>query len=707
MKKFLKYLLIAIAALAVLLVVAVGIIAATFNPNDYKPELVKRVQEETGRTLSIPGEIRLTFFPRIGADLGQLSLSEPRSEQVFAAARQVRVSVALLPLFSKQVLVDRVLVDGLSVKVARDRQGRYNFDDLLPKTQNEAPEPKSAPPAPAPAASNGPMGLDIGGIAITDTSLDYRDAASQQHLSVSRLNLTTGPIADGKKSSIDFSANVQGEHPDLQLKLALKSGFTPELARQRLTLNDFSASINGAAAGLNELQLKLGMSTFDATPQALKTPGLNLEAAFKQSGQPVSAKISGALQGDLAARRYAADGLALEASAPNPAGGTLTLKAKGKAAADLAHETAQLALDGQFDSTTLALKAGVKRFTHPAIDFDVALGDLDADRYLPKGNKATAPAPAAAGGTAASPETVIDFSPLQALDVRGALKVASLKVMNLKATSLRLQLKVQRGQAELNPLAAALYGGGVNGTLSASAGKPQRISAKLDLRDINIGPLMKDLLDKQPVDGRGNVAINLGTSGNTVSQFKRGLNGTAGVQLKDGAINGINIAGALRGAKAKLGGGSQEGSAAAQEKTDFTEFGASFKITDGVAHNEDLSAKTPLLRLGGNGDIFIAEDRLDYTVKATVVPSLQGQGGPELEQLKGLTIPVRLTGPYTAIGWKIDFGSLATNRAKELVDQRKAQLQEEVQKKLDEERTKAAQRLREQAEDRLKDLLRR
>jgi AsmA protein len=289
--------------------------------------------------------------------------------------------------------------------------------------------------------------------------------------------------------------------------------------------------------------------------------------------------------------------------------------------------------------------------------------------------------------------------------VRGALKVASLKMMNVKARDIRLQLRVADGKAELNPLAAALYGGGVNGTLSASAGAPQRLAAKLDLRGIEIGPLMKDALDQQPVDGRGNVMVNVSTSGNTVTQFKRGLNGAIGMQLQDGAVNGINIAGALRDTKARLSGGTQDGKTGAQQKTDFTELSASFKINNGVAHNEDLSAKTPLLRLGGKGDIYIAEDRLDYTVKATVVPTLQGQGGPELEQLKGLTIPVRLSGPYTAIGWKLDFGGAATGRAQEQLQQRQTQIREETQKKLDEEKAKAQQRLKDQAEERLKGLL--
>ncbi len=663
MKKPLKVLLIALAAIVVLLAAVVAFIVATFNPNDYKPELIKLVKEQTGRTLSIPGQIRLTLFPRIGADLGQLSLSEARSEQVFAAAQQVKVSVALWPLLSKKVEVDRVLVDGLNVKVQRDRQGRFNFDDLLSKDKDSTPPEASKPGAPAEL----PL-LQVGGIAITNASLDYRDAASQQHLTVSKLNFNTGAIAEGKKSPLDFSASIQGEQPQLALQLALKSSFTPQLAQQKLLFEDFTLSLNGAAADLRDLQLKLALASVEASSQALKIPALTLEVA-----------------------------------APNPAGGTLALKLQGQASVDLAREAVQLALDGQLDSTSLAIKAGVKRFSQPAIDFDIAVGELDADRYLPKSEK---PAAAASSGPA-GPEAVIDLAPLRTLDARGALKIASLKIMNLRAASIRLQLKAQGGKAELNPLTATLYGGGVHGALTANAQAPQTLGAKLDLRGINIGPLMKDALNQQPIDGRGNVALDVSTSGNTVSLFKKNLNGTAGLQLTDGAINGLDIAGALRNFKAKIGGGSQEGKAGAQEKTDFTEFGASFKIKQGVAHNDDLSAKTPLLRLGGAGDIFIAEDRLDYTLKATVVPTLEGQGGPGMEQLKGLTIPVRLSGPYTAIGWKIDFGAGAGNRAKELVDQRKAQLQQEAQRRLDEEKAKAAQRLKEQAEDRLKNLLRR
>src|SRR3954467_12774399 len=101
MPKIVKYIAIAVAGLITLLVVAVAIVAATFNPNDYKPQIIRLVQDKTQRTLAIPGEIRLTFFPKIGADLGKVSISEHGSEAEFAALDSAKVSLALMPLLSK------------------------------------------------------------------------------------------------------------------------------------------------------------------------------------------------------------------------------------------------------------------------------------------------------------------------------------------------------------------------------------------------------------------------------------------------------------------------------------------------------------------------------------------------------------------------------------------------------------------------------
>ncbi len=144
--------------------------------------------------------------------------------------------------------------------------------------------------------------------------------------------------------------------------------------------------------------------------------------------------------------------------------------------------------------------------------------------------------------------------------------------------------------------------------------------------------------------------------------------GTAAVNLRDGSIKGIDIAAAIRGARANIdqlrGRPAQESSNMAQ-KTDFAELRATFKIRDGVAHNDDLSLKSPLLRVSGAGDIDIGNDRLNYVLQASVVATSKGQGGREAAALKGVTVPVKLTGALDAPQWSIDFRGLATGLAKQ------------------------------------------
>src|SRR5690606_30886744 len=168
-------------------------------------------------------------------------------------------------------------------------------------------------------------------------------------------------------------------------------------------------------------------------------------------------------------------------------------------------------------------------------------------------------------------------------------------------------------------------------------------------------------------------------------QLTSSLNGSAALVLRDGAVRGINLAKSLREARARLTGGGDELQKSRQtEETDFTEMSASFQIAQGVARNDDLSAKSPFLRLGGQGTVDLTKRRVDYTVKATVTATQEGQGGADLTALKGLTIPVVLSGPWEALAWRISWAELAVGSAQNA-------LKKELEKKLGGEAGKAAE----------------
>ena len=92
-----------------------------------------------------------------------------------------------------------------------------------------------------------------------------------------------------------------------------------------------------------------------------------------------------------------------------------------------------------------------------------------------------------------------------------------------------------------------------------------------------------------------------------------------------------------------------------------------------------LGGRTRFLRLGGAGDLDIGEGRMNYLAKAAVVNTSAGQGGKDLEGLAGLTVPVRISGPFESLSYRLEIGSLVSDTVKQKVqEQVKGQVQDRL-----------------------------
>jgi len=132
MKKWFKRVVIAVALLAIVAVVGVAIFLLTFDPNAYKYKLADMVQQRYDRTLTIEGEMELSLFPRIGLNVQGVSLSEPgRPQDIFASVDSARVAVAVWPLLFNRLVVDHVAIDSFKARIVRDKNGEFNFQDLV------------------------------------------------------------------------------------------------------------------------------------------------------------------------------------------------------------------------------------------------------------------------------------------------------------------------------------------------------------------------------------------------------------------------------------------------------------------------------------------------------------------------------------------------------------------------------------------------
>jgi AsmA protein len=59
-----------------------------------------------------------------------------------------------------------------------------------------------------------------------------------------------------------------------------------------------------------------------------------------------------------------------------------------------------------------------------------------------------------------------------------------------------------------------------------------------------------------------------------------------------------------------------------------------------------------------------------------------------------VTVPVRLSGPFAAIEWRIDVAGMASELARQKIDEKKEEVTSKAQKALDEEKAKIQDQLK-------------
>ena len=247
MKKIFRYTLLSIAGLLVVLTGLAAYIAATFDPNQYKPQIMQLVKDKTQRTLQL-GDIKLSFFPSLGVKLGALSLSEHKSDKEFVAVENTRVSLKLLPLLSEQVVVDEVEIQGVRLNLIRYKDGSTNMDDLA-----GVPQKGGAEDAQSKSGKPEKFKFDIDHVGIENTTLNYSDEKTGAKYALRGLNLKTGRIANGVPSDVELGFNVQGNQPKFDLAAQLKTRFTFDLNTQQYQLQALDLAVKGEAAGISKL----------------------------------------------------------------------------------------------------------------------------------------------------------------------------------------------------------------------------------------------------------------------------------------------------------------------------------------------------------------------------------------------------------------------------------------------------------------------
>ncbi|OQY55133.1 MAG: hypothetical protein B6247_09000 [Candidatus Parabeggiatoa sp. nov. 2] len=156
---------------------------------------------------------------------------------------------------------------------------------------------------------------------------------------------------------------------------------------------------------------------------------------------------------------------------------------------------------------------------------------------------------------------------------------------------------------------------------------------------------------------------------------------TCSFSFLDGTFKGFNLGYTLRQARSLIK--RQPAPKPEAKQTDFASLRGSFVAQNGILYNEDLELKSPLLRVNGRGNLAMNNQQLNFILNTAVVDTTKGQGGKELEELKGIIIPVNVTGKLDAPTAQLDAHALETLLLQQAQAAAAAKLEREKQKLLE------------------------
>jgi len=634
-----------IVALFIAVLLAVWLLV---NPNDYKGRITTAVKEATGRELVLTGDIKLSVFPWVALGLGPASLGNPPGfgTEPFLAFKHAAVRVKLFPLLAKRLEMDRVVLDGLDLRLVKNAQGVGNWENFGRKTGAGAESDQSGGPLP-----------ELAGIAVTNGRVSY------QGMVVEHFNLETGAFgASGVTPvSMSFDANrgVAGESVTLNAKFTLSG----ELQRKRVKLE--AVNFNGLLSQPGDgspahWELHAPSVDVDLMAQTAAVPGF--DAGYS------SAHVSGKLEATKIIDDLSVTGsvslapVVLREFAPRL--GIVLPKTRDPKAFEQFSAGSDFSYGGngvQLEKMLVTLddthlKGSVALTGEPrVVKFALTVDQIDVSRYLPAEGAAES-SPPKTGAAGSAPGTEAGSSKLPTMD--GTLSVASLHFSPLNFSNVRLTLASKDGVAHLFPSLAQIDGGSYSGNITVDQrGAVPSLSMDEHLSGVDMAQLMAGTSYKGRVSGRGTVNVKATARGAALDAVMQTLNGHFDANLANGALEGVDLGYVIGQAQALM----NHGSAPAESRpprTKFDAFKMSAEITNGVAKTTDLVISSPVLRVTGQGSANLVNKGVDFQMLASV---LKAPGASVAD------IPVKVGGTYVDPTIRPDVEALAKGQLKDKI----------------------------------------
>ena len=671
-----KKIIIAIVALIVLLIVAVGIFLATFDLNHYREFTEKKLSLLLNRPVQIGAmHTKLSFIPTIEISNFEILDSKENPKPILQIP-QMDATLKIVPLI-KNFQVDIQKIDVLLVSV--------NLTNMTFKNkQNDTTKNKEPEKGEKESSQKQILNLDnfwIKNITINRTLLRFmnkgkKDAIELNNLIIKDLNNLKFQLIYHKKNfNVDGSFGILTkliiEQKELPINLKIKQGIaTLTLKGQIGNLPKMEKiKINGT---LNMSKLKTFLKTWDIDlSNAFDT---NLSTKFYLDGNLEKLKISN-FETNIARESFIikATGEALNLKENPIVKLNLDINLKeGELSKKANLNPIEFTTDLLIDSHSLNLNNLLFRSGHSdlsgnfkadwkeklTIQPNLKSSYLDLKDILKEGvisKKQTKSQSQEKKQTLAWQKKRINWDILQQFDINGKIDIDHLFATNLITTYIGISLQANSKNGVLNSsIKSTALSGQIVANLNLNA-KKQTVQLNLTGQDLNLDKIRA--VYPRVHDAHINTEISLDTKGRTYKELFANADGKIITELLEGAVivdkwfNSLPLT--LNAAK---------------RKTDFLDFSTSdnkteilcatvnLPIRNGIlVSNNSIAMQTTAFNIVLDGSINMKDETLDLRLIPSVDESKQ------TNQLLNLTQFIQITGPWNKPSWRLDKKAIASN----------------------------------------------
>ena len=632
--KIFKWILICLAALCAAAAAALIIFVNSYDFNNLKPEISSLVKTETGRDLTIAGdvELSLSLTPSLLVEDVSFQNAPWGSRPNMISVKRMACEVGLLSLLFGEVEINELVLIEPDILIETDASGRSNLDM-------------------GGAAEQGPLKQKHGKPDNAHKTEDKKSKEGireeQRHLVLGDVRVENGSllVKDGQSmQSFDLklkSFTARTENLNSTLRLSIKGSYNQEPFTLEGSSGSLASSLDREVAWPLKLSGKFAgvRMVLDGLIQDLPNrSGLDLK--FNMASEEIERLLS--LDGKKPWMRGPAR---VQAHLSDPERNAWRL------------DDLKLSFGGNDLSGWVFIKNDEKRILKGELNsrrFDVRTllpgdgakdtKDKDsgsADRI--KGTGAPGREPENGGQEKLFRIDPLHFAKLRDEQIDLKLAVGHLLLPGISANKVDLALKLDNGVLRIEPLKAVLGGGELDARLNLTeADDSGRIELEMKLQGMNLQTCLRELGEKGDYfGGILGLEAQLSSQGKSMAQIMAGLSGKAVINLKEAELNNKYIGQAGGQAMAGL----LERLNPLRKTSKYSKvscFVNRLDIEEGLATIKVLFMETDLMALQGGGEIDLVRERLDIVFDPKAKQGARTMGTNQ--NLDRLVKPFKITG---------------------------------------------------------------